>query len=82
MRVFERSLFIKKRLHYKSSRLNGDFYDVKVHEQINAEPNNPSWYKEAFSEFKKSGKNLQYSATYHVPKKLIEDLSDYKTSPK
>ena len=47
--------------------LNGDFYAVKVHEQLNAEPNNPSWYREAFSEFKKSGKNLQYSASYQVP---------------
>ena len=54
--------------------MNGDFYGVKVHEQINAEPNNPSWYREAFSEFKKSGKNLQYSATYQVPKRLKEDL--------
>lgn len=51
--------------------LNGDFYSVRVHEQLNAEPNNPSWYREAFSEFKKSGKNLQYSATYEVPNKLI-----------
>ena len=62
--------------------LNGDFYGVKVHEQISAEPNNPSWYREAFSQFKKCGKNLQYSATYQVSKKLIEDPSDYKTSPK
>ena len=62
--------------------LHGDFYAVRVHEQLKAEPNNPSWYREAFSEFKKCGKNLQYSATYQVPQKLIEDLSDYKTSPK
>ena len=53
--------------------LHGYFYDVKVHEQLKAEPNNPSWYREAFSEFKKSGKNLQYSATYQVPKKLIAE---------
>ena len=53
--------------------LHGDFYAVRVHEQLKAEPNNPSWYREAFSEFKKCGKNLQYSATYQVPKKLIAE---------
>jgi hypothetical protein len=53
--------------------LNGDFYSVRVHEQLNAEPNDPNWYREAFSEFKKSGKKLQYSATYEVPNKLITE---------
>jgi hypothetical protein len=51
--------------------LNGDFYNVRVHEQLNAEPNDPNWYREAFSEFKKSGKNLHYSATYEIPNELI-----------
>jgi len=51
--------------------LNGDFYSVRVAEQLNAEPNDPNWYREAFSEFKKSGKNLQYSATYEIPNELI-----------
>lgn len=51
--------------------LNGNFYNVRVHEQLNAEPNDPNWYREAFSNFKKRGKNLQYSATYEVPNKLI-----------
>ncbi len=50
---------------------NGDFYSVRVAEQLNAEPNDPNWYREAFSEFKKSGKNLQYSATYEIPNELI-----------
>ncbi len=53
--------------------LNGDFYDVRVHEQLNAEPNDPKWYREAFSNFKNRGKNLQYSATYEVPNKLITE---------
>ena len=51
--------------------LNGDFYSVRVHEELNAEPNDPNWYREAFSEFKKSGENLQYSATYEIPNELI-----------
>ena len=51
--------------------LNGDFYGVRVHEQDDAKPNDPSWYREAFSEFKKSGNNLQYSATYEIPNELI-----------
>lgn len=53
--------------------LNGNFYSVRVHEQLNAEPNDSNWYREAFSEFKKSGKNLQYSATYNVPNKLLTE---------
>ena len=51
--------------------LEGDFYSVRVHEQLDAEPNDPKWYREAFSEFKKRGKNLQYSATYEIPNELI-----------
>jgi hypothetical protein len=51
--------------------LNGNFYSVRVHEELNAEPNEPNWYREAFLEFKKSGKILQYSATYEIPKELI-----------
>ena len=51
--------------------LNGEFYGVRVHEQIDAKPNDPNWYREAFSEFKKSGKKLQYSATYEIPNELI-----------
>ena len=53
--------------------LNGDFYDVRVHEQLNAEPNDPKWYREAFAEFKNRGKNLMYSASYQVPKKLFTE---------
>ena len=53
--------------------LNGEFYSVKVHEQLNAEPNDPNWYREAFSEFKKIEKSLQYSATYKVPNELITE---------
>ncbi len=53
--------------------LNGDFYGVRVHEQLNAEPNDPKWYREAFAEFKNRGKNLMYSASYQVPKKLFAE---------
>ena len=52
--------------------LDGDFYGVRVHEQINAKPNDPNWYRDAFSEFKKKQKDLMYAATYQIPEKLLK----------
>ncbi|MGS2727948.1 hypothetical protein ACU8DI_15185 [Psychroserpens sp. BH13MA-6] len=53
--------------------LNGDFYDVLNFEDYNTRANDPKWYRKAFAEFKKSGKNLMYSASYQVPKKLFAE---------
>lgn len=53
--------------------LNGEFYGVNVHEQFDTVPNDPSWYRLAFNEFKKSNKNLQYSATYDIPDGLLNN---------
>ncbi len=47
--------------------LNGEFYDVLTFEDYNAKPTDPHWYKQAFEQFKKEGKELQYSATYFIP---------------
>lgn len=51
--------------------LNGKYYNVKIHEEINAIPKDPNWYWEAFSEFKKTGEKLQYAATYEIPDILL-----------
>lgn len=51
---------------------DGEFYDVRVHEQSTEDPTDPSWYEEAFRDFKNSGDKLLYGATYHIPDKLIE----------
>jgi len=53
--------------------LDGDFYGVRVHEQINAKPNDQNWYRDAFSEFKKKRKDLMYAATYQIPEKLLKE---------
>jgi hypothetical protein len=55
--------------------LNGVFYDVMVADDFSAEAKDPSWYKSAFSDFKRSGKDLMYAATYCVPIELIEKSS-------
>ena len=47
--------------------LNGEFYDVKVAEDYEAEPTDSKWYRKAFVEFKNTtGKNLLYAASYEI----------------
>lgn len=53
--------------------LNGDFYDVSNFEDYKTRANDPKWYRKAFSEFKNREKNLMYSASYQVPKKLFTE---------
>ena len=51
--------------------LNGEFYDVLSFEDYKTAANDPLWYRNAFTEFKNREKNLIYSASYQVPKKLF-----------
>lgn len=53
--------------------MNGNFYDVLSFEDYKTSANDPKWYKKAFAEFKSRGKNLMYSASYQVPKKLLTE---------
>ena len=53
--------------------LNGDFYDVLSYEDYKTRANDPKWYRKAFTEFKNLRKNLMYSASYQVPKKLLAE---------
>ncbi len=53
--------------------LNGDFYGVMVVEDFETVASDPNWYRKAFSEFKKIGKELMYAASYEVPKKLLKE---------
>ena len=47
--------------------LNGEFYDVKVAEDYDAEPSDSKWYRKAFFEFKEiTEKNLLYAASYEI----------------
>ena len=52
--------------------LNGDFYSVAIYESYETASTDPKWYKTAFQGFAKSGKDLQYSATYYVPEDLLK----------
>ena len=52
--------------------MNGSFYDVKSFEDYNTTSTDSKWYRKAFEEFKKSRKQLMYSASYKVPKKLLK----------
>jgi len=53
--------------------LNEDFYDVLSFEDYKTVANDSKWYRKAFTEFKSRGKNLMYSASYQVPKKLFAE---------
>lgn len=48
-----------------------NLYDVLGCDDFNTVSTDPNWYRKAFSEFKKSGEELLYSATYEIPKKLL-----------
>jgi len=52
--------------------LNGKFYDVFIHEDFTPSCHDPNWYQEAFSNFRKQHKDLQYAATYHIPFELLK----------
>ena len=52
--------------------LNGNFYDVLSYEDYKTVPNDPKWYRKAFSEFKKREKHLIYSGSYQIPKEVFE----------
>ena len=49
------------------------FYDVLSFEDYKTVANDSKWYRKAFTEFKSRGKNLMYSASYQVPKKLFAE---------
>lgn len=53
---------------------NGLFYGVITYEMRSESPFDSKWYREAFEEFKREDKTLQYAASYSVPKELLEDL--------
>lgn len=53
--------------------LNREFYDVLSYEDYKTVANDPVWYRKAFIEFKNRSKNLMYSASYQVPKKLFSE---------
>ncbi len=52
--------------------LNGELYDVSGHEDHKKKATDPKWYKKAFLTFKTRQAGLSYTATYKVPKKLLE----------
>ncbi|WP_111684160.1 hypothetical protein [Winogradskyella tangerina] len=53
--------------------LNENFYDVLTYEDFETRANDPKWYRKAFAEFNSRGKDLMYSASYQVPKKLFAE---------
>lgn len=47
--------------------LNGHFYDVKTVERYGNDPTDPTWYRQAFAEFKERGvEGLLYGASFGV----------------
>ena len=52
---------------------NGQYYDVKTCEDFDCKPTDSRWYKKAFNDFASAGVELQYSATYYIPKNLLNN---------
>ena len=52
--------------------LDGEYYDVRVAEEYKSSQAK-KWPRKVFSEFKKKKKNLQYSASYKIPKEFLND---------
>lgn len=51
--------------------LNGEFYDVYVFEDFNTIATDSKWYRQAFLEFNKLGKALQYAASYEISEEQL-----------
>ena len=51
--------------------LNGDYYDVQIREN-HIEEFGDKWYRQFFEKYKLERKDLQYSASYYVPKELFK----------
>jgi hypothetical protein len=49
----------------------GEYYDVWTCSDLYSESTDPAWYWLAFEDFASRGVELQYSASYYVPAKLI-----------
>lgn len=50
--------------------LNGEFYDVSTQEDYASITHH--WHRKAFQDFKDSGLDLHYAATYDIPTKLLK----------
>ncbi len=48
------------------------YFGLKLYDDYSSKPSDPSWYNKAFSEFIKTGEELQYSASYYVPEELLK----------
>lgn len=48
--------------------LDGEYYDVRVFGEFNTTPFDPRWYRKVFDDYKKKEENLQYAASYKIPK--------------
>ncbi|MFD1064326.1 hypothetical protein ACFQ1Q_13810 [Winogradskyella litorisediminis] len=53
--------------------MDNHYYDTKVHEEYSKEPSNPDWFEAAFSSFMNRGEKLKYSASYYIPKEILEN---------
>ncbi len=51
--------------------LNGEPFDISVHEDSKKKATDPKWYKKAFLTLKSRQAGLSYSATYKVSNKLL-----------
>lgn len=50
---------------------NGEFFDVLVYEDFANDPTDSTWYFKAFESFKATKQNLQFAATYYIPKSIL-----------
>ena len=52
---------------------DNEYYDTIVAEEYNLSPTDEKWYLNAFNKFREEKKKLQYSASYFVPKQLLNE---------
>lgn len=51
----------------------GEYFDCKVWESYSSSPADATWYSTAFKSFTDKNENLQYSATYGIDEKLLNE---------
>jgi len=52
---------------------DGEFYGVETFEDYTDDPTDYNWYFKAFESFKNDDAELQYSASYYIPRKILEE---------
>jgi hypothetical protein len=74
--ILQRTKKLDIGIHGIECFLYGNLYDVKVEEEFRKEPTDPTWYESVFNEFQNIRGDFEYSATFYVPDRYLDQIKD------